>query len=143
MLHSLYENKNYENLNRRIFSLQHVTFDLYAYHSHTRLLAAGVKCKASSLNDVSIGSLPRRRNGVTFLIPVDRYQHQLALLQSRKQVMLALLYTAHKCERYQLCMRAISRSKHTKLKNTKIYSKGVLVNHTKISTNENIPLYGS
>ena len=39
-------------------------------------------------------------------------------------------------------MRAISRSKHTKLKNTKIYSKGVLVNHTKISTNENFPLYG-
>ena len=37
---------------------------------------------------------------------------------------------------YQLHMHAISRSKHTKFKNTKIYSKGVLVNHTKISTNE-------
>ena len=47
-----------------------------------------------------------------------------------------------KCERYQLRMRAISRSKHTKFKNTKIYSNGVLVNHTKISTNENFPLYG-
>ena len=51
-------------------------------------------------------------------------------------------YTARKCERYQLRMRAMSRSKHTKLKNTKIYSKGVLANHTKISTNENFPLYG-
>ena len=40
-------------------------------------------------------------------------------------------------------MREISRSKHTKLKNTKIYSKGVLAGHTKISTNENFPLYGS
>ena len=39
-------------------------------------------------------------------------------------------------------MRTISHSKHTKLKNTKIYSKGILVNHTKISTNENFPLYG-
>ena len=56
--------------------------------------------------------------------------------------MSALLYTAHKCERYQLRMRTISRSKHTKLNNTKIYSKGILVNHTKISTNENFPLYG-
>ena len=56
--------------------------------------------------------------------------------------MLALPYTACKCERYQLRMRAISRSKHTKLKNTKIYSKGVLVNHTKSSTNENFLLYG-
>ena len=37
-------------------------------------------------------------------------------------------------------MRAISHSKHTKLKN---YSKGVLINHTKISTNENFPLYSS
>ena len=57
--------------------------------------------------------------------------------------MLASPYTAHKWERYQLRMRAISRSKHTKLKNTKIYSKGVLVNHMKISTNENFPLYGN
>ena len=56
--------------------------------------------------------------------------------------MLALLYTTRKCEHYQLRMRAISHSKHTKLKSTKIYSKGVLVNHTKISTNENFPLYG-
>ena len=55
--------------------------------------------------------------------------------------MLTLLYTACKRERYQLRMRAISRSKHTKLKNTKIYSKGVLVNHMKISTNKNFPLY--
>ena len=55
--------------------------------------------------------------------------------------MLALLHTARKYERSQLRMRAISRSKHTKLKSTKIYSKGVLVNHTKISTNENFPLY--
>ena len=39
-------------------------------------------------------------------------------------------------------MCTISHSKHTKLKNTKIYSKGILVNHTKISTNENFPLYG-
>ena len=54
--------------------------------------------------------------------------------------MLALPYTTRKCERYQLRMRAISRSKHTKLKNTKIYSKGVLANHMKISTNENFPL---
>ena len=44
--------------------------------------------------------------------------------------MLALPYTARKCERSQLRMRAISSSKHTKLKSTKIYSKGVLVNHT-------------
>ena len=56
--------------------------------------------------------------------------------------MLALPYTARKCVRYQLRMRAMSRSKHTKLKNTKIYSKGVLANHMKISTNENFPLYG-
>ena len=54
--------------------------------------------------------------------------------------MLALTHIAHIY--YQLRMRAISRSKHTKLKNMKIYSKGVLVNHTKISTNENFPLYG-
>jgi hypothetical protein len=40
-------------------------------------------------------------------------------------------------------MRAISHYKHTKLKNTKIYSKGALVDHTKISTNENFPLYGN
>ena len=40
-------------------------------------------------------------------------------------------------------MHTISHSKHTKLKNTKIYSKGILVNHTKISTNEIFPLYGS
>ena len=48
-----------------------------------------------------------------------------------------------KCERSQLCMCAFSSNKHTKLKSTKIYSKGVLVNHTKISTNENFPLYGT
>ena len=41
--------------------------------------------------------------------------------------MLALPYIARKCEHYQLRMRAISRSKHTKLKNAKIYSKGALV----------------
>ena len=57
--------------------------------------------------------------------------------------MLALLHMARKCKCYQLRMHAISRSKHTKLKNTKIYSKGVLVNHTKISTNENFPLYST
>ena len=56
--------------------------------------------------------------------------------------MLALPHTTRKYERYQLRMRTISRSKHTKLKSTKIYSKGVLVNHTKISTNESFPLYG-
>ena len=56
--------------------------------------------------------------------------------------MLALPYTACKYKRYQLRMCAISHSKHTKLKNTKIYSKGVLASHTKISTNENFPLYG-
>ena len=38
-------------------------------------------------------------------------------------------------------MSTISHSKHTKSKTTKIYSKGVLVNHTKISINENFPLY--
>ena len=42
------------------------------------------------------------------------------------------------CERYQLHMRAISGSKYTK-----IYSKGVLVSHTKISINEIFPLYGN
>ena len=57
---------------------------------HTPSLAAGAKCKVSSLNDVFIGSLPRRRNGVTFLIPVDRYQHRLAPLRSRKPMFLAL-----------------------------------------------------
>ena len=58
-------------------------------------------------------------------------------------MMLALPYTTRKYERYQLRMCAISRSKHTKLKNIKIYSKGILVNHTKISTNKNFPLpYG-
>ena len=56
--------------------------------------------------------------------------------------MLALQYITCKCERYQLRMRAISRCKYSKLKSTKIYSKGVLVNHTKISINENFPLYG-
>jgi hypothetical protein len=40
-------------------------------------------------------------------------------------------------------MRTISHCKHTKLKHTKIYSKGALFNHTKISTNENFPLYGT
>ena len=50
--------------------------------------------------------------------------------------MLALPCTARKYERYQLRMRM-------KLKSTKIYSKGVLVNYTKISINENFPLYGS
>ena len=43
MLHPLYENKNCENLNVRFLS--RVTFDLYAYHSHKRSLAAGAKCK--------------------------------------------------------------------------------------------------
>ena len=57
-------------------------------------------------------------------------------------VAIALPYTARKCENYQLRMRTISSRRHTKLKNTKFYSKGVLVNHTKISTNENFPLYG-
>ena len=56
MLHPLYENKNCENLNvRKIFSLSRMTYDLYAYHGHTRSLVAGAKCKASSLNDVSQG----------------------------------------------------------------------------------------
>ena len=41
----------------------------------------------------------------------------------------------------QLRVCIISHCKHTKLKNTKIYSKGALVNHTKISTNKNFPLY--
>ena len=31
---------------------------------------------------------------------------------------------------------------HAKFKTTKIYSQGILVNHTKICTNENFPLYG-
>ena len=45
MLHPLYENKNCENLNvRNCFP--------FAYHNHKRSLAAGAKCKASSLNDV-------------------------------------------------------------------------------------------
>ena len=57
MLHPLYENKNCENLNVRIFSLLHVTFDLCAHHGHTRSLAAGAKCKASSLNNVSLSVL--------------------------------------------------------------------------------------
>ena len=57
--------------------------------------------------------------------------------------MLVLPYTARKCERYQLHMRKISRSKHMKFKKSKIYSKGVLVNYTKISTNENFSLYGT
>ena len=34
--------------------LSHVTFDLYAYHDHTQLLAAGAKCKSSSWNDISL-----------------------------------------------------------------------------------------
>ena len=76
---------------------------------------------------------------MTLLIPVDRYRRRL---RSRKPVMLALPCTACKCERYQLRMRAIFHSKHTKLKYTKIYSKGVLASHTKISTDENFPLYG-
>ena len=122
----------------KFFFHSRVTFDLYGY---TQSLPAGAKCKASSLNDVSLSVLCQGVKTVTFLIPVDRYQHRLL---SRKPVMLALPYTAQKCERYQLHMRAISRSKHTKLKkNTKIYSKGVLVNHTKISTNENFPLYST
>ena len=57
--------------------------------------------------------------------------------------MLALPYTARKYEHYQLRMRAISRSKRTKLLSTKIYSKGILANHAKISTNENFPLYST
>ena len=61
-------------------------------------------------------------------------------IKEGRQVMLALPYTAHKCERYQLRMHTISRSKHTKLRNMKSYSKGILVNHTKISTNENFLL---
>ena len=77
---------------------------------------------------------------MTFLIPADCYRRRL---RSWKPVMLALPYTARKCERYQLRMRTMSHSKHTKLKNTKIYSKGVLANHTKISTNENFPLYSN
>ena len=39
------------------FFLLQVTFDLYTYHSHMRSLAAGAKCKASSLNDVSLSVL--------------------------------------------------------------------------------------
>ena len=31
---------------------------------------------------------------------------------------------------------------HAKFKTTKIYSQGILVNYTKICTNENFPLYG-
>ena len=37
------------------------------------------------------------------------------------------------------CMRAVD---HAKFKTTKIYSQGILVNYTKICTNENFPLYG-
>ena len=57
MLHPLYENKNCENLNVQNFFLSRVTFDLYAYHSHKRSLAACAKCKTSSLNDVSLSIL--------------------------------------------------------------------------------------
>ena len=56
---------------------------------------------------------------MTFLIPVNPYQHRLAPLRSRKPVMLAFKkYAActYKCKRYQLCMRSISHSKDTKLK---------------------------
>ena len=130
MLHPLYENKNCKNLNVRNF-LSHVTFDLHAYHGHTRSLAAGAKCKASSLNNVS---LPRHRNGVTFLILVDRYQHRFSPAMIKEQPVM------RKCERYQLLrMHVISHSKHTKLN----YSKGVFINYTKISTNKNFPLYGT
>ena len=38
------------------------------------------------------------------------------------------------------CMRAVD---HAKFKTTKIYSQGILVNYTKICTNENFPLYGA
>ena len=54
--------------------------------------------------------------------------------------MLALLYTTHTTS--CACTQSPT-TKRMKLKNTKIYSKGVLVNHMKISTNENFPLYGN
>ena len=38
------------------------------------------------------------------------------------------------------CARA---AEHTKIKNTKFYSQGVLVNDTKNCINENFPLYGN
>ena len=123
-----------------------MTFDLYAYHGHTQSPAAGAKCKASSLNDVSLSVLCQ---GVETEWPswsqwtaMHVYQHRLTQLRSRKPVLLGLPYTTHNCKRYQLRMHAISRSKHTKFKNTKFYSKDVLVNHTKINTNENFPPYG-
>ena len=40
-----------------------------------------------------------------------------------------------------MCVRTCSRS--CKFKTTKIYSQGILVNYTKICTNENFPLYGT
>ena len=55
--------------------------------------------------------------------------------------MLALPYSASASS--CACAQSPTASIYTKLKNTKIYSKGILVNHTKISTNENFPLYGS
>ena len=81
------------------------------------------------MNDASIviGSLPRHQSGVSFLIPRDRSQHCLAI--------------PYKCECCQLHVRNFQQQEHTKLKTTKIYSKGGLVNHTKKSTNKNFSLY--
>ena len=44
-----------------------------------------------------IGSLPRRRNEVTFLVPVDRYQYNIISITIKEDS-----DAAHKCERYQL-----------------------------------------
>ena len=69
------------------------------------------------------------------LVSVDRYQCRFAL---RKPMRLQVRVLP------AICMRAISLSKHTKVKKYMYenLSKGVLVNGTKIGTNENFSLYG-
>jgi hypothetical protein len=125
MLLSLYENKNYKNFNLWYFLLALMTFDL---------------CHTQSLALLQMLTMPLYR----FFAEVSN-----SLLTAAAQILLYRVSPGtwkaigRGLSSDQLRMRVISHCKHTKLKNTKIYSKGALVNHTKISTNENFPLYGS
>jgi hypothetical protein len=133
MLHPLCENKNYKNLNMQKNFLANVTFD--------RPMAHAVDSAAANVNNISVSVLCHGfelfANGGSPNTLVDmaashhRFNREDAMSLGKWGCGLAS---------DQLRTRAISHCKHTKLK---IYSKGALVSHTKISTNKNFPLYST
>ena len=82
----------------KFFSFSRVTFDLYT--RHTRSLAGGAKCKASSLND---GSLSILCQGVETKWPFWFQWTAIGIDYDQW-----CSYAARKWERYQLRMRTIS-----------------------------------